>query len=298
MRYTRSEVNRVGAMSKAELGHIPKVFEELSGVEYLRKVYQMRKAQNQRYSYRAFAEDLGFGPTNYLHLICLGKRALSVRAAEQMASHLGFTTKESRYFVLLAKHASAKNQGERDVYFEEILELKVKQLATPLSRSQLEFFSEWHHAALREMVRLGDFVADPLWISQRIVPHISLEQARKSWQLLLDLGLVAFDSELQKFVQTEQNIVVPAGAQHVSIFSFHKNMAALGMESTTRFKAKHRDVSALTLPMDESLFLKVKEELAILKKKLLQESDRVSNPTEVFQLNLQLFPITLKDTKK
>lgn len=275
----------------------PKVLDFLSGVEFLKKFYLFKKSNSSKYSYRAFAAELGFGNSNYLHLICTGQRALSAKAALQIAQNLDLSARESRYLEVLAKYESAKNSKDREILFEEILTLKGRQLESSLSKSQLTYFSEWHHATIREMVRLPDFQNNPTWIVERIHPPLTLEKARQSWELLLELGYVAWSEEKEKWQQTEQNVVVPAGASNVAVIRYHQKMAELGKESITRTKSKYRDISAMSIPVDERLLFEIKEELTILKTRILEKSDAVQNSTEIYQLNLQLFPLTLKDKK-
>ena len=275
----------------------PKVLDFLSGVEFLKKLYLFKKSNSSKYSYRAFAAELGFGNSNYLHLICTGQRALSGKAALQIAQNLDLSARESRYLEVLAKYESAKDSKDREILFEEILTLKGRQLETSLSKSQLTYFSEWHHATIREMVRLPDFQNNPAWIVERIHPPLTLEKARQSWELLLELGYVAWSEEKEKWQQTEQNVVVPAGASNVAVIRYHQKMAELGKESITRTKSKYRDISAMSIPVDERLLFEIKEELTILKTRILEKSDAVQNSTEIYQLNLQLFPLTLKDKK-
>jgi uncharacterized protein (TIGR02147 family) len=275
----------------------PQVLDFLSGVEFLRRLYAFRKHTQLKYTYRVFANDLGFGQTNYLHLICSGERGLSAKAASQMANHLDFSARESRFFEVLAKYESAKTSAERDLHFNEILALKGKLLTSSLSQAQLRYFSDWQHAAIREMVRLPEFQADAQWIASRLCPRLTPLQAKESWQLLLDLGYVAMDSSSGKWKQSEQNIVVPEGATSVAIFRFQQGMADLGKESLTRVPSQLRDVSSLTLPADPKLLFEIKEQLHILKSRFLEQSDEIAEPTEVYQLNLQLFPLTMKDKK-
>ena len=72
-------------------------------------------------------------------------------------------------------------------------------------------------------------------------------------------------------------------------------MAELGKESVTRIKARFRDISALTVCMDEEFFEALKEQISMWKKQVLERSENLQNPEEVYQLNVQLFPVSLKE---
>ena len=73
------------------------VFAFLSVQHLLSHIYEELKKHLPRYSYRSFSADLGFGETNYLHLICTHKRQLSLRSAQQVASHLGLHAERRTY---------------------------------------------------------------------------------------------------------------------------------------------------------------------------------------------------------
>jgi uncharacterized protein (TIGR02147 family) len=270
----------------------------LSGVDFLRKLFDESKKSTPKMTYREFSELLGFGSTNYLHLLCTGKRSLGPKAAERISQALSFGEKHTRFFVLLAKYESSRNPAEREVYFEEIVELKGKQLSTPLSKVQLEYFSEWYHAVLREMVLLPDFSPDPQWISQRIVPRITADNAKRSWEVLTSLGYVEYSSDLNRWVQSEVRINIPAGAKNLSIIRFHQKMAELGKESITRIPAVSRDISALTIPMDPVLFDHLKNAISTLKQEALEKAESIPNPAEIYQFNIQLFAVSLKEKQK
>ena len=271
------------------------IFTFLSGADFLRKLYKEVKRNRAKYSYRTFAAELGFGQSNYLHLICTGTRQFSVKAAEKIAIALQFAGKQTKYLALLAKYECSRNASEREFFFEEMLEMKGKLLPSALTKGHLEYFSSWHHSVVRELVLLPDFSSEPEWLSNRIVPKITPEEARASWSLLCDLGYVEWNGELNRWVQSQARIVVPAGAKDIAIVRYHQKMAELGKESVTRIKARFRDISALTVCMDEEFFEALKEQISMWKKQVLERSENLQNPEEVYQLNVQLFPVSLKE---
>jgi hypothetical protein len=69
----------------------------------LRTVWLARKDRNRRYSLRAFARQLQLSPS-FLHEILHGKKRLSRRTAERVASTLKFDTELKDRFIKAAKN--------------------------------------------------------------------------------------------------------------------------------------------------------------------------------------------------
>lgn len=269
------------------------VFQFLSAVEYLKKVFEHVKKRAGTYSYREFSADLGFGATNYLHLICTGKRPLSAKAALRMEEFLGLASNASHYFVTLAKYQNARRASERETLFETLVALKSKTLSNTLSRDQLEYFSEWYHPVVRELVTLPDFQPTGEWISSRILPRITPDQGRRSLELLERIGFLKRDPETGAWSQSAARVSTPHGAQAMALIRYHQKMIDLGKESITRVKSARRDISALTLTVSESLAQEIKEDIQAFKKAVLEKAESSATAGEsIYQLNIQLFPVT------
>jgi uncharacterized protein (TIGR02147 family) len=272
-----------------------RLFDALSGVEVLKRLYAGMKRVAPSYSYRAFALDLGFGPTNYLHLICNGRRPLSVSAARRIATSLRLGEREERYFVLLARHGTARSAVEREVAFEEIVDIKARLIGGSESKDGFEYFSEWWHAAIREMVLLPGFCPEPEWMASRLVPRVTPDEARRSWELLSRLGLVRRDAH-GRWRQAEARIEQPEGARSLAIIRYHQKMAELGKECVMRVKARDRDVTVLTVPMTRALFETLRAEAAAWQQRILAAAESLDDGEEIYQINIQIFPLTERST--
>lgn len=58
---------------------------------YLQDLYKFKKQTISKYSYRRLAEDLGFTPTNFLHLVISEKKNLSEEAIVKICKHIPWT---------------------------------------------------------------------------------------------------------------------------------------------------------------------------------------------------------------
>lgn len=271
------------------------VFGYVSGADYLERLHSEVQAAQGRYSYRAFAEDLGFEATNYLHLLCRRTRRLAVAAAKRIADALALEPGARRYFILLARYDSARSSAEREVIFEEIMELKGASIEGALGRDQLAYFSQWYHAAVREMVHMPGFTPDPAWLAARLLPRVTPEEARNSWELLVRIGYVTQSEEDGRWTQADVRVSTPHGARAHAVIRYHQKMAELGKECVTRVTVSRRDVSALTLPMTPELFEELKACIGRWKADALARGEALPACRDIYQLNIQLFPLTEGD---
>lgn len=75
-------------------------------------------------------------------------------------------------------------------------------------------------------------------------------------------------------------------------------MMQLAQESVDRHTSQERDISAVTVGLSASAYAVARQEIALLRKRLLALSEQDTQVDKVYQCNFQLFPLsqTLQDT--
>lgn len=270
------------------------VFSFLSIQELLKSIYAELKKQNPRYSYRSFSHDLGFGETNYLHLICTQKRQLSPRSAQQVAQHLGLHSERRKWFLSLVEHTGGRRLEQRTAGIKKAFDIRQKTLENDLSRDEMEFFSTWYHPVVRELVGHPDFSGEPRWIASRLRPKITVEQAKQSLELLIRLGYIEKNEDM-KFHLTHSALRVPEGATHLAIHHYHQEMLQLSARSLSETEPENRDISALTVSLSPAQVSEVKLLLKETRKKIVTLSEQKKKSAEIYQFNMQLFPVSGDD---
>jgi uncharacterized protein (TIGR02147 family) len=263
----------------------------LSVQELLQHIYEELKEQLPRYSYRAFSRDLGFGETNYLHLICSQKRPLSLRSAQQVVNHLGLHAERRTWFLSLVAHNGARDVAKRTEGINKAFEVRQKTIQNDLTRDEMEFFGKWYHPVVREMVGRADFKPEPRWIAAQLRPRITADQAKQSLDLLVRLGYIECSDD-NSWRLTHSHIRVPEGANHLSIHKYHQEMLSLSELSLTEVDKNERDLSALTVMLSAHQIAEVKQLLRETRRKIVEISEQASSENNIFQLNMQLFPVT------
>ena len=118
--------------------------------DYLRQLYLLNKSNKSPYSYRHFAKDLGFNPSNYFHLVINGTRDLSVKSLETLLSHTEWSSPEKNYFKVLVEF----NHSD-DAKTQKILQNKLAKILgknrTLVKSDEEHYFSRWYIPILREL---------------------------------------------------------------------------------------------------------------------------------------------------
>ena len=81
----------------------------------------------------------------------------------------------------------------------------------------------------------------------------------------------------------------------MALVRFHQRMIELGRESITTIDQKRRDIGAITVCVSDRMAQRMKEEVQAFRKRLLrmaEESEINRDPDQVYQVNIQMFPMS------
>ncbi|MEY4065905.1 MAG: hypothetical protein RIR26_2113 [Pseudomonadota bacterium] len=264
----------------------------LDYASFLEDTFQWLKDKVDRYSYIQFAEDLGFSKTNVVHLMIRGKRRLSPKGADRIIETLHIKNTERQYLETLVRYQNARLASDREALFAKLMSLKSRSLSSPLEQDQLEYFNEWFHPVIRELVGMKGFTPDPYWIVKHIDPRVLPEQARKSLELLEKLNLVRRNESDGKLELTQQHISTGDEIASHAVVRYHQKTIEIGRESVMNFDHTERSVSAVTVSISPEQFEKIGEEIAVFRKRILDLCAQSEDANRVYQLNIQFFPLT------
>ena len=268
--------------------------------DYLEALYNAVKKEKEfdSYSYLAFAADLGFGRTNVIHLVIRGKRPLGNRSAEKISTALSLAGTQKNYFTCLAAYQNARDPIERETLFRQLLALKQRTISSDEKKSALAFFSEWYHIAIYEMVAMRGFSSDPAWISTHLTPRIRPEMARRSFELLNSLGLIRKKDDKDIYEQTQRRISTGDEIASLAVVRYHQKMIEMGRESITTISEEDRDISAITIALPQEKLMLFKEAVSEFRKKMLGLAEECTDKNQVYQMNIQLFPLSKANKEK
>ncbi len=271
---------------------LPSIFNFLDYRKYLEEAFQSIKEANPKYSYRNFSRDAGYGSPNFLQQVISGSRKLNLMALEGTIRALKLNKKESEYLRYLVRFDGARSFKEREEYYQNILKMRSQEAVKPIEHKQFQYFSEWYHPVVRELVVLEELQGDAKLIADNIEPNVTEAQVEKSISLLQELGLIGKDPDTGNWKQMETIISTSSDVSSIALRAFHKKMIGLSAESIERFTSKERDVRGITLGLSEDGYAMAKSKIKALWDEIISLAEKDKNIKKVFQINFQLFPVS------
>lgn len=256
---------------------------------WLKDLYEERKAQDAFFSWRYLAGRLGVD-ASYLVRVAQGHRHLSEDALEKLAAFANLRGKDLEIFRALTAFNRARGSREQQECFRKLQELRSPGIAV-LPDDHVEFFRRWFPVVVRTLGGLTGFVDDPKWVGRRLDPAIPEDEAAQALELVKRLGLLRQDAT-GKWTLGDPFLSSPPGMDPKVMRAFQKQMIDLAGESLERHPPELRDITTLTLALDLEDLPEARERLRTLRESLLRLSGENPSPRQVYQLNLQLFPLT------
>ena len=256
---------------------------------FLAAYYEAKKPSG--FSYRAFARAAGLGAPNYLQLVINGRRNLTPSMARRFAETCGLGKDAASYFVALVAFNQATSAEERNTRYRELTAFRRYRRAQKLELAEAAYHSTWYLPAIRELVLSPAFREDPTWIAASLRPPIKATEAQHALDTLLELGLLQRGPS-GKLEQKARVVSTGPQTTGMHITNYHAEMMQRATVAMTTVPAAERDISSLTLCLGPGGLAELKARIQALRRELLELSERELDPTQVVQLNFQLFPLS------
>lgn len=261
--------------------------------EYLRTYYKEKKKENKHFSYQLLTQKAGFSNRGFLFNIMKGEKKLTKTHCFQLSQALNHKKKESAYFETLVAYAQAKNEQERTYYLEQIQQSRtIKKVTLQLiEKEQYEYLSKWYHSAVRSIIDMYKIDNSFEKISQMIFPPITVDQVKKSIELLERLQIIKRDRN-GIYYCTGKNIEVSENISRNAVNRFHIECTELAKQALIFHSSKLPICSSLTIGISEKTVNVIKEETTHFRKKIIDYANLDEEADQVFQYQLIMFPLT------
>jgi uncharacterized protein (TIGR02147 family) len=276
-----------------EAGHSvmhPNIYTYLDYRHYLCDHFRALTEAGRSFSYRSFAKMAGSSSPNYLQLIRDRKLNIQPSAVHALSQSLKLTVRERRFFEHLVAFDHAKTHDEKDRYFRSILAAREFRQIRTLGKSQYELFSHWYMPVIRELVT-GPSSGDPALIGGMIVPPVSPAKVKKAIGVLESLGIIRRNGD-GTWTQTNRAVSTPSEVLSLAVTTYHKSVIALAREAVDRFGSEERDIRSVTVGVSNGGYAEVKRRMEAFWKELLAFAETQEKAERVYQVNLQLFPMS------
>jgi uncharacterized protein (TIGR02147 family) len=259
---------------------------------FLAAYYEHKKPQG--FSYRAFASAAGLGAPNYLQLVIQGRRNLTSEMARRFAETCGLGPEAADYFLTLVAFNQAADNEERNQHYQKLSGFRRYRRAQKLELGEAAYHSRGYLPAIRELALSASFRDDPEWIAERLWPPIKPSEARQALDTLLELGLLERGPD-GRLCQATRVVSTGPQTQGMHITNYHAEMMQRATAAMTLVPARERDISSLTLCLGSEGIARVKERIQAFRRELLELAESDPGPSQVVQVNFQLFPLS-RDT--
>ena len=270
------------------------IFDYLDYREFLRDFYLEQKRKHSYFTFRFIAQKTDIDPAHIARVFQL-KRHLSEKSLSSFIHLCKFGEEEKKYFDRLVAFNTARTERQARQAFEALLSLSGVK-TNVLKPDQYVFYTKWYYTAVRALIAMRSFkIKDSAAIARMLSPPVSVKEAREALQLLLKLGIVYADPD---GILHSSDIHITSGKKwrSLAVKTFQAETIRLAGESLDRHPKEVRDISTVTIGIKRDRMVEMRERIADFRKSIMHLAEEDQEPDDVFQLNIQLFPLT--DTGK
>lgn len=270
-----------------------RIYEFLSYREWLEYWYTQKKDENSKWSYRMIARLCNQKSPSFLKDIIQGRRNLTMDHLQKLSKYMNLNEMEFGYLSDLVVFEDSKNIEQQQEAFARINALRRVHGAKQIEGDSYTYLSTWYCPVIRELSFRQDFIPNPEWISQQILPKITNDQAKEGLDLLQNLGMLTIHEDGTYEVH-DGTIVTPYQVEGLAVHQYHHQMLTLAKESLERFTEEERHIMGLTVCIPQNMLPQLKQELNSMASRLLDMCDAEQKSAELaIQLGLYCFPVSM-----
>jgi uncharacterized protein (TIGR02147 family) len=260
--------------------------------EYLREYYNEQKTGKRSFSYRSFSEKAGIAAPSFLFHVIEGKRNLTKTTVMKISQALGHNRDEAEFFENMVFFNQAQTIAEKTLYYSRLIEIRKPIDIAIIPKDRYEYFTHWYHSVIREVVIFFDFKDDYDRLGAFLVPPIKGGEAKKSIALLERLGFIERDAQ-GLYHQSQNLISVKVGSADAFIVEkFQMEMLNVALKAYDAVAVPDRMTSSTTFSISPETFELFKLRLREMQHQLMEMARLDTNPSEAYQLTLNLFPVS------
>lgn len=257
--------------------------------DFLKDYYSVKKKENSWYSLRYMGGKVSIDPS-HLVKIFQQQRHIGNSLTDVFIKHCNLTGSDAEYFANLVRFNKAKSDRDCRLFYERLLALKGSGART-LEKSQYEYYTKWYHSAILTLLDFYLFNGDYNALAAKVSPAITPAQAKRSIALLSRLGLIRKSPD-GTYRLTDKIITTGDHGHSIAVKAFQEETMRLAIDALHRYPPEKRNISTVTITISEKNLDRVDEIIGEFRESLLRLARDEQSPDKVFQLNVQLYPLT------
>lgn len=293
-------MENVSATKKIEVT-APELSKYMDYRPFLKDFYEYKRLSTQNtirpYTYAMFSAAADIKSPNYLKMIVDGKRNLSEDMIGKFARAMSLSKDHSEEFKLLVLYSQSTDPAQRNIYLRAINEARVEQKlkSGEIDRKTWDKIPNWVAWIIYTMVDQKDVEFNATQIKNLLRGKVSQEDVDGALTSLFSSGELIKDPVTQE-VKKAHNLMESADEVPVALVrKLQAQLMYLGLESLFQDSATEREFGSLTMSLSKSEFEDLKFQLRKFRKSIHKDNSiarTTSKGERVYQLNIQLFPLT------
>lgn len=256
----------------------------------------LTKTSVRPYSYAIFSAAADIKSPNYLKMIIEAKRNLSPDMIAKFAKACAFNKAQTDEFRLLVEFSQAEDPADRNYALKQLSEYRVEQKLKhgELDRKVFEKVPNWIGWIIYALVDQQGVTFETSQLRDLLRGKASESEINEALENLIKSGELVRDPDtlvISKGKSTEAPEEIPSAL----VRKLQMQLMYLGLESLYQDAATEREFGSLTLSLTAKEFEEIKFKLRQLRKSLHKDNSiarMASKGERVYQLNLQLFPVS------
>jgi uncharacterized protein (TIGR02147 family) len=252
--------------------------------ELIKIDFDARKKINPRFSMRAYAKKLGLEPST-LSQILRGKRDLPFSDAQKILSQLKLNFDQQKEFIhSLDRHTPKPSHYERF--------LNTQNIGLPDQTVVQKIYEDLTYMSFYSLMDTENFKFDIPWIAEKLKTTSEIIEA-----VIQDLKSIGLLVNIKgQYTKQAVELKTTDEIESRALKNAHRNEMTLAEVALSENTLADRDFISMTLPTDKKQLKKAK----VLIRSFLKQMESLlknKNAREVYQLNVQLFPLTKIETE-
>jgi uncharacterized protein (TIGR02147 family) len=254
----------------------------------------LRKQKPGPFGMREWAARSGLRSASTISMVIQGSRRLTPQVAEKLAEGIELSPRHKRYLIELSRWESARTPAERRKSQEQLLKLKKRKDESRLDDRHYRLLSQWYVPALYVMAGLENYRSSPEELAKHLGRGITARQVKEALGDLINSGLLEADpAGSGKLRQTNAALTTDEDLKHLAVYRYHQSMLRLA-ETALELPLDRREMNGLTIPVPESELPLLKDKIRKFRHELNEVFSQYNQAENVYQINIQLFPLTEK----
>lgn len=251
------------------------------------------KARPQR-SYGSLAKKMGCSKS-LVAAIVTGDRVLQDHWVAPLVRATGLDEAEARYFRDLVEVMDSSHRDRRQAAMTRVTGTQRFRKANSASVATWRLYSCWYYGAILELARSPGFNGVPADIIARLGPALTLEQVEEALESLRELGLLRQEPTGE---WTVSEVVLTSGHEihkelvNLALYRLYPELLELAVESLDRVPGERRRFAFATVGIPRAALPDYKRLVSSFMEQVIALSTKEGEVEEVYQIGVQLFPVT------